>query len=125
MKWPEISHGPEKRGELLSHAKALLAPTFYIEPWGNVAVEAQMCGTPCITTDWGSFTENVRHGIAGMRCRTLREFLDAIDIVPNFDHKEIRQYAIDHWSLETIKPQYERYFDRLFTLYNKGWYAGC
>jgi len=115
--------GVEKRAELLSHAKALLAPTLYLEPWGNVAVEAQMSGTPAITTDWGSFTENVRQGISGFRCRDLKEFLDAVDNVTKLDYKEIREYAVNHWSIEAIKPQYEHYFDRLFNLYGRGFYA--
>jgi hypothetical protein len=36
-----------------------------------VAVEAQMSGTPVISTDWGAFPETVLHGY---RCRTLEQF---------------------------------------------------
>ena len=117
--------GVDKRAELLAHAKALLAPTLYVEPWGNVAVEAQMAGTAVICTDWGSFSENVRDNVSGFRCRDLREFLDAIDKVKTLDFKEIRDYAVARWSLEAIKPQYEKYFNRLFNLYDKGFYQGC
>ena len=43
--------GSEERAELLSNAKAVLMPTYYLEPFGGVNVEAQLCGTPVITTD--------------------------------------------------------------------------
>ena len=41
--------GPLERAELLRNAKAVLMPTYYLEPFGGVNVEAQLCGTPVIT----------------------------------------------------------------------------
>lgn len=113
----------KKRGELMSRARAVIAPTLYIEPFGGVVVEAMLCGTPVITTDWGAFPETVRHGITGYRCRTFAEFLQAIDNVDSLDPATIRLYAEGCYSLEVIGKEYEAYFKRLLTLYDKGFYT--
>ena len=43
-----------KRAELYGGAIATFVPTTYIEPFGAVAIESRMTGTPAITTDWGT-----------------------------------------------------------------------
>lgn len=116
--------GPEQRGKLMSRARALFAPTEYIEPFGNIVPEAQACGTPTITTDWGAFTETNVDGLTGYRCRTFGEFLQAAKDVEKLDPALIRKHAIDNYSLGVIGAKYERYFQRLHqTLWGGGWYA--
>lgn len=113
---------PEERGKLMAGAKALMCPTTYIEPFGAIAVEAQLCGTPVIATDFGAFTETVTQGVTGYRCRRLGEFVWAAQQAHELDRNWIRTNAINTWSLEAIAPQYENYFDHLRTLSNDGWY---
>lgn len=115
--------GPDERAELMGEAKALIAPTLYLEPFGGVVVEAQLCGTPVITTDWGAFPETVEQGMSGYRCHLLREFIEATEKVDHLDRKAIRERAISRYSLDAVRPQYETYFDRLSTLTGDGWYA--
>lgn len=112
----------KKRAELMSNAKAILVPTIYIAPFEGVNAEAQLCGTPVITTDFGAFAETVQDGVTGFRCHTLSEFLSAVDQVNDLDRSFIRKRAQRLYSLEVVKPQYERYFDQLSTLWEKGWY---
>ncbi|MFZ1935353.1 MAG: glycosyltransferase [Thermoguttaceae bacterium] len=54
--------GPKQRAKEMGQAKAVFVPTESAEPFGNVTVEAQFCGTPVITTDWGAFPETAEHG---------------------------------------------------------------
>lgn len=115
--------GPKERAELMGRAKAVLVPTLYIEPFGGVAVEAMLCGTPVITTDWGAFTETVQQGVTGFRCRTFKEFREATRAVGDLDPKTIRDYAVDTYSTEVIALKYEHYFERLLTLWGEGFYA--
>jgi len=117
--------GPEERGRVMARAKAVFVPTVYVEPFGNVAVEAQGCGTPVIATDWGAMTETVEQGKTGFRCRTFQQFLDAAEDVSKLDPHYIRQRAIDTYSLGVIGKKYETYFKRLLTLWGDGWYAAA
>lgn len=115
--------GPEARGEMLSGATALFAPTIYVEPFGNVAVEAQLCGTPVICTDWGAFTETVEHNVTGIRCRTLAEFKAAADTVHKLDRQEIAYRARNKYNSHVIGDLFEDYFNRLNALWGNGWYS--
>jgi glycosyltransferase involved in cell wall biosynthesis len=116
------SVGPEKRAELMGNAIATFAPTLYIEPFGNVVIEAQACGTPTITTDWGAFTETNINGVTGYRCRTLQEFIDAAENVKSLDRQAIRDRAVSLYSVDVIAKRYEDYFTSLLTLWDQGWY---
>lgn len=122
---PEVDYvgpvGLEERAWLMAGAKALLVPTLYLEPFGGVAVEAMMCGTPVISSDWGAFPETVKPG-AGFRCRTLKEWVNAVALVEKLDPTFIRNYAISSYGLGEIAGRFEQWFDRLSTLYTKGWY---
>lgn len=116
--------GPEERGRLMSRAKAVFVPTIYVEPFGNVNIEAQACGTPVITTDWGAFTETVIDGVTGYRCRTFGEFKRAAQNVDKLNPHVIRSHAVARYSLPVIGKKYEEYFERLLHLWDKGWYEG-
>lgn len=113
----------EERAKLMGSACAVLIPTMYNEPFGSVVAEANLCGTPVITTDYGSFPELVQNGINGYRCNILRDFVKATNDVKTLNRDLIRTNAIAKFSLGVAKPQYQAYFERLSTLWEKGWYA--
>lgn len=124
-----VTHGAEYLGELndaernewMSRARAVFTPTLYVEPFCQVAVEAQLCGTPVLTTNWGGFTETVKEGETGFRCNYLGEFVRALEKAKFLDHEGIRFRAIHKYSISRVKEQYQRYFDRLALLWDDGW----
>lgn len=127
---PEADHieyvgllGPSERAEFLGSAIATFMPTIYVEPFGGVGVESLMCGTPVISTDWGAFPEQIIQGVDGYRCRMIREFVEAGDLVKQLDRASIRERAHQRYSTETVGKQYHSYFERLGTLWGEGFYA--
>lgn len=123
-----VTHGAEylgalpikERNDWMSSAHVVLCPTVYVEPFNQVAVEAQMCGTPVVSTNFGGFTETVEHGRTGFRCNYLGEFAEAIGQVKNLDPFYIRHRAVLNYSIGQVKHQYQAYFDRLNLLWGKG-----
>lgn len=112
-----------KRKELMRKAKASFLPSQYIEPFGGVQIENLLSGTPTITTDWGAFAENNIHGVTGFRCRTMGDFVDAIENVHTISSARCREQG-ERFSLENIAPLYEKYFQDVLNVYTgKGWYT--
>lgn len=114
------------RNKIVRKAKALFCPTIYLEPFGNVAIEAAALGTPVISTDWGAFTETVRHGETGYRCKLLRDFIRAAELCDAGEilATECREHAA-RYDLKVIAKRYDAYFSDLTTLFGEGWYAAA
>lgn len=112
-----------EKNRLLGEAMAVLMPTLYVEPFGFVAAEAQMCGTPVITTDWGAFVETVENGVTGYRCRTRSEFAEAVRLAGRLDRGHIRALAEQRFALSAAKRPYAAYFDVVWRTFSAGGYA--
>lgn len=115
--------GLEERARLMHGALATIVPTQYVEPFGGVAVESMMCGTPVVASDWGAFTEMVIPEVSGYRYHTLAEAAHAVERAISLDRDGVKAFAESNYSLAAVGPQFTRTFERLSTLYSKGWYA--
>lgn len=115
----------EQRAEWMRYAKAVLVPSLYWEPFGTAAIDALLCGTPVITTDFGAFTETIPHGTVGFRCRTMEQFIWAARNIDQIDPWDCRRYALMNYSLGAVGKRYEEWFHMLSALHGdaRGWYA--
>jgi hypothetical protein len=112
--------GPDERRELLAGARAVLVPSLYIEPFGMVAVEALLSGTPIITSPWGGLGDI---NTLGTQCHIFRDYLRAVDMVDSISPARCRELGVKY--LETnVRYDYDRWFDDLGTLWGEGWTTG-
>jgi glycosyltransferase involved in cell wall biosynthesis len=111
-----------KRAPLLAKARALLAPSVFLEPFCGVQIEAFLSGTPVISTDWGAFAEYNHHGVTGYRCRTHEQFVWAVNSAHEIDPHACRKWA-ENFTIDRVAEMYDEYFNSLMTVrVGRGWY---
>lgn len=107
------SVGPDRRGEVLGRALALLHIINFEEPFGLSMIEAMACGTPVIARPRGAVPEIVRHGETGFLVNTLEEAVEAVRRVPELDRARIRQHVAQHFSHERMVEEYLQVYERI------------
>ena len=111
------------RSELLRNAYAMLMPTQYCEPFGGAGVEGMLCGTPLLGSDYGAFAETIEHGVTGFRCKTLGDWVTAVEFAWQLDRANIANKTREKYSLENVGAQMDRIFKQINNLNDKGWYT--
>ncbi len=115
--------GIRDRAKFLAEARALVVATQYFEPFAGVHIEANFCGTPVITSDFGVFPGTVAEGVTGFRMRMLRDGVAAVEKCAALRPVEIRDYAVGRFSLPAVAPLFQQWFEDLDELKSSGWYA--
>jgi len=127
IEYREPIHGAE-RSEYLGDCIAVLCPSKFLEPFCGVAVEAQICGTPAITSDWGGMAETVEQFKTGLRCHTLADYCLGVQMALDgkFDRAYIRERAVRMFDMYNLAYNYEQVFRTVldvFTPGKNGWYS--
>jgi len=102
----------EQRKQLMKNAKCLLGLTHYVEPFGNMIIEANLSGTPVITTDWGAFPEIVIEGETGFRIRDFKSLVDAMSKVHLLDTLKCHSHGLQ-FSDENIHELHRIYLQKV------------
>ena len=104
--------GGERRKELFAHAKALLMPIRWAEPFGMVMVEALACGTPVLAFREGAASEIVIHGENGFLVGDEIEMTDAIGELHSLDPRRCRASAAERYDVRIVAAAYEAVYRR-------------
>lgn len=125
LRVPNIEYRPPIHGkgvaEYLGRARCVVMPTRYVEPFGGVAAEAMLCGTPVLGSTFGAFTETITHGTTGYRCRVLQDWIDALGEVVRLNRRRIRMMAQQRYSMWILASEYAKIFEQLADLGQAGW----
>jgi glycosyltransferase involved in cell wall biosynthesis len=100
----------EHKAGLLRGARALLCPIQWEEPFGLIAIEAMLAGTPVIGFARGSFPEIVDPGVTGLLVSDLSEMASAIHMARGWDRTRCARRAIERFSAQRMVADYERLF---------------
>src|SRR6476661_1302496 len=98
--------GPERRGELLGGARALMHLVNFDEPFGFSVVEAMACGTPVIANARGSMLEIVRSGENGFLVATIEEAVSAVAAAAALDGKAVRESVVHRFDVGRMVDDY-------------------
>jgi glycosyltransferase involved in cell wall biosynthesis len=102
-----------RRLDLLSSARALLAPAHWEEPFGHVMIEAMLVGTPVIAYACGAAPEVIEDGLTGFVVHDVDEMCRRIRDVAAIDRKTCRQRARSRWSSERMARQYAALYEEV------------
>jgi glycosyltransferase involved in cell wall biosynthesis len=107
------SVGPEARDALLGHARALLHPINFAEPFGLSVVEAMACGTPAIASPRGSMPEILRDGETGFLVPDIDGAVEAVGRLDMISRRRCREEAERRFSAARMVDDYLRLYRRV------------
>jgi glycosyltransferase involved in cell wall biosynthesis len=105
-----IEHLGEVSGQrklnVLSHAKALLFPIQWEEPFGMAPIEALACGTPVIAMARGALPEIIEHSVNGFLAQNEKEFRHYMTRIDEIDPAKCRESVERKFSAATMAKNY-------------------
>jgi len=109
--------GPDRRGDLLGGARALLHLVNFDEPFGFSVVEAMACGTPVIARRRGSMAEIIRHGENGFLVDSAEEAVAAVPASGALDRTAVRASVEGRFDVERMVDDYLALYRRVVELH--------
>ncbi|HET8586113.1 MAG TPA: glycosyltransferase family 4 protein [Casimicrobiaceae bacterium] len=105
--------GEDDKAEFLGHAKALLFPIDWPEPFGLVMIEAMACGTPVIAYSSGSVPEVMEQGRTGFIVSNLADAVQAVRRLPELSRARCREVFEERFTAERMARDYVDVYERL------------
>lgn len=102
-----------EKSKLLRHAKALLFPIDWPEPFGLVMIEAFSCGTPVIAYRHGSVPEIMEHGVTGFVVDNQDEAVLAARNIESIDRAGCRASFDRRFTITQMANNYVQVYEKL------------
>jgi glycosyltransferase involved in cell wall biosynthesis len=108
--------GSATKARLLAHARALLAPIEWNEPFGLILIEAMLSGCPVVTFGMGSVPELVEHGLTGFIATSAEHMVDLLrpgGAVDRIDRAACRARAVERFSADRMVEDHVALYQRI------------
>jgi glycosyltransferase involved in cell wall biosynthesis len=102
----EVAGGAKR--SLFAHARGLLMPIRWDEPFGMVMIEALACGTPVIAFPEGAARELVVEGRTGFLVDDEQAMAAAVGRLDTIVARDCRDWVARHCDLDVVAAAYER-----------------
>jgi glycosyltransferase involved in cell wall biosynthesis len=96
----------QAKGDFLGHARALLFPIDWPEPFGIVMIEAFACGTPVIGYPAGSVPEVLQDALTGFIVNDQQEAIAAARSIEAIDRRRCRQVFEERYTADRMARHY-------------------
>ena len=103
----------QQKAWLLGHARALMMPILWNEPFGIVMAEAMACGTPVLGLRRGAVPEVVEHGVSGLVVDKLEELVTAVQKLPQIKRLDCRTRVEKLFSSSAVASGYLDLYGRM------------
>jgi glycosyltransferase involved in cell wall biosynthesis len=104
---------------LLAHARALLAPIEWNEPFGLILIEAMLTGCPVVAFPMGSTPELIEEGVTGFIARSREEMIELVrpgGEVDRIDRAQCRRRAVERFSADRMVADHVALYERVRTM---------
>jgi glycosyltransferase involved in cell wall biosynthesis len=109
--------GPDEKSEFLGHARALLFPIDWNEPFGLAMIEAMACATPVIAYRSGSVPEVLDEGVTGFVVDDIESATAAVGRLGEIDRAGVRATFERRFDVARMARDYLDVYERLI----EGW----
>ena len=110
IRYPKITFSGnmsgKKKMKFISHAKALLFPIDWEEPFGMAVIEALACGTPVIAMNRGAMPEIIEHGVNGFLANDEHEFEEYMRRINEINPEDCRRSVAKKFSSDAMAKAY-------------------
>jgi glycosyltransferase involved in cell wall biosynthesis len=101
------------KNDFIGHARALLFPIDWPEPFGLVMIEAMACGTPVLAWRCGSVPEVLDEGVTGFVVDDVQQAIAAARETARIDRRRCRQVFEARFSARHMAARYLALYQRL------------
>jgi len=98
--------GEHQKADFLGHARALLFPIDWPEPFGLVMIEAMACGTPVIAFRRGAVPEVIEPGVSGFIVESVDEAVAAVKELDGLNRLLVRRAFERRFTVDAMARAY-------------------